>query len=157
MTQKLEKFRPPSRFEHWFNALVAVFAKLGITFPDGYRLLVVGRKTGKTHAIAVTVPTIDGKKYLVAPRGETQWVRNVRAAGRAALEKGTRTDVFRVDEITGPEKNAILAEYLRRYHKAVQRYFETPAGAGPEEFQHIADAYPVFALEPATNVADDSP
>ena len=156
MGEKLEKFRPPSRFEHWFNALVALLAKLGITFPDGYRLLVVGRKSGKTRAIAVTVPTIDGKKYLVAPRGETQWVRNVRAAGRAALEKGSKTNFFRVEEITGSAKNAILAEYLRRYHKAVQRYFEIPAGAGAEEFATIADAYPVFALEPTTNSDGDS-
>ena len=148
MPNKLEDFRPPSRFEHWFNALVAVLAKLGITFTDGYRLLVTGRKSGKTYAVAVTVPTINNKKYLVAPRGETQWVRNARAAGQVALEKGKQREQFEVHEIQGAEKLAVLAEYLRRYHKAVQRYFSVSAGAAPDEFNEIAEAYPVFILKP---------
>lgn len=149
MQQKFEKFRPPSRFEHWFNRLVAVLAKLGITFRDGYRLLVVGRKSGKTFAIAVTVPTIDGKKYLVAPRGETQWVRNARAAGQISLQKGSYLEVFQVQEIEGPEKLSVLAEYLQRYEKAVQRYFSLPAGSEAQQFVEIAAAYPVFLLVPA--------
>ena len=104
MTNELEKFRSPSRFEHWFNALVALLAKFGISFRDGYRLLVVGRKSGKIYVIIVNVPTIDGEKYLVAPRGETQWVRNARAAGEVVLEKGSSKIPYTLEEISGPKK-----------------------------------------------------
>lgn len=148
MTNELEKFRSPSRFEHWFNAFVALLAKFGISFRDGYRLLVAGRKSGKIYAIAVTVPTIDGEKYLVAPRGETQWVRNARAAGEVVLEKGSTKIAYTLEEVSGPKKNSVLAEYLNRYHKAVQRYFPLPAGSEADKFDSIAHAFPVFILTP---------
>lgn len=146
MAKQLEKFRPPSRFEHWFNALVAMLAKFGITFRDGYRLLVTGRKSGKIYAVAVTVLTLEGQKYLVAPRGETQWVRNARAAGEVVLEKGDNKKRYAVEEISGPNKNLVLAAYLNQYHKAVQRYFPLEAGSAPEQFDSIAHAFPVFLL-----------
>ena len=123
MAKQLEKFRPPSRFEHWFNALVAMLAKFGITFRDGYRLLVTGRRGGKIYAVAVTVLTLEGQKYLVAPRGETQWVRNARAAGEVVLEKGDNKKRYAVEEISGPNKNFVLAAYLTQYHKAVSDTF----------------------------------
>ncbi|MGR8946620.1 MAG: nitroreductase/quinone reductase family protein [Gammaproteobacteria bacterium] len=148
MTKELEKFRQPSRFEHWFNALVALLAKFGITFRDGYRLLVAGRKSGKIYSVAVTVPTIGSEKFLVAPRGETQWVRNARAAGEVNLEKGALNDRYVIEEIFGEKKNQVLAEYLNRYQKAVQRYFPVSAGAAPQQFEAIADAFPVFVLRP---------
>ena len=148
MREELKKFRPPSRFEHWFNAVIALLAKLGITFPDGYRLLVAGRKSGKIYSVAVTVPTIAGKKYLVAPRGETQWVRNARSAGEVSLEKGSWRNTYRVNEVDNEQKLSVLSEYLRRYHKAVQRYFPIAAGSDAASFAELADAYPVFLLSP---------
>ncbi|MEM7469178.1 MAG: nitroreductase [Pseudomonadota bacterium] len=146
--EKIPKFRPPSRFEHWFNAGAALLARFGISFPDGYQLLVRGRKSGKIYSVAVTVPDIDNKKYLVAPRGETQWVRNARAAGKITLKKGAEENVFLIGELSGQEKHMVLATYLSRYRKAVQRYFSLPAGSEPAAFEGISDAYPVFLLTP---------
>lgn len=149
MSKQLQKFRSPSRFEHWFNALVALLAKFGITFKDGYRLIVRGRKSGKEYVIAVTVLTLDEQKYLVAPRGETQWVRNARAAGQVFLEKGNRGDHFSVEELTDEKKLIVLSAYLSRYRKAVKRYFPLPPGSDPQEFADIADSFPVFLLTPS--------
>lgn len=148
MTKSLEKFRPPSRFEFLFNALVATFARFGITFTDGYRLVVVGRKSGKRYVVAVTVLPLDGRKYLVAPRGETQWVRNARAAGKVCLEKGSVSQYYSIDELAGEKKNLVLSAYLLKYRKAVQRYFPLPAGSEPQAFADIADAFPAFLLTP---------
>lgn len=148
MKKNLDTFRSPSRFEHWFNAFVALLAKLGITFRDGYRLIVIGRRSGKQYAVAVTALSFQGQRYLVAPRGETQWVRNARAAGQVTLEKGSSVQRFDIAEICDEQKNAILAEYLNQYQKAVQRYFPIPAGAEPEAFEEIADYFPVFLLTP---------
>lgn len=149
MSPPLDKFRPPSRFEHWFNALVALLAKLGITFRDGYRLIVKGRKSGKEFAVAVTVLSLDGKQYLVAPRGETQWVRNVRVAEQVRLEKGTSVTKHHAQEIYDEQKLVVLSAYLSEYRKAVQRYFPVPAGSAPEAFKSIAGSFPTFLLVPA--------
>lgn len=146
MNQQLEKFRSPSRFEHWFNAFVALLAKFGITFKDGYRLIVRGRKSGNEYAVAVTVLTLDGEQYLVAPRGETQWVRNVRAAEQVRLEKGASVESFLTQELNDDRKLPVLSAYLSEYRKAVQRYFPIQAGSAPEEFESIADSYPTFLL-----------
>lgn len=146
MNQPLEKFRPPSRFEHWFNAFVALLAKFGITFKDGYRLIVKGRKSGNEYAVAVTVLTLGGEQYLVAPRGETQWVRNVRVAEQVRLEKGASIESFLTQELNDDRKLSVLSAYLSEYRKSVQRYFPIQAGAAPEEFKSIADSYPTFLL-----------
>ena len=146
MSRQLEKFRSPSRFEHWFNGFVALLAKFGITFKDGYRLIVRGRKSGNEYAVAVTVLTLNGEQYLVAPRGETQWVRNVRVAEQVRLEKGASVENFHTQELTDDRKLAVLSAYLSEYRKAVQRYFPIQAGAAPEEFKSIADSYPTFLL-----------
>ena len=149
MSKPLEKFRAPSRFEHWFNALVALLGRFGITFKDGYRMIVKGRKSGKEFAVAVTVLSLDGKQYLVAPRGETQWVRNVRVVRQVRLEKGARVNEFHSQEIDDEQKLVVLSAYLSEYRKAVQRYFPIPAGSEPDAFKSIANSFPTFLLVPA--------
>jgi hypothetical protein len=98
----------------------------------------------------VNVLTLDGVRYLVAPRGVTQWVRNVRAAGECDLRVGRRVETVRVDELADQEKPAILRAYLRRWKWEVGQFFD---GVGPDatddELLAIASGYPVFRLAAA--------
>ena len=76
------------------------------------------------------------KRYLVAPRGYTQWVRNAIASGTVSLKKGQRSEEFAIRILSDDEKPEILKSYLDRYKLTVQRYFPVPAGLGPKPFGH---------------------
>ena len=92
----------------------------------------------------------EGKRYLVAPRGYTQWVRNALASGAVSLKKGRRSEEFRIRILSDNEKPEILKAYLDRYKLTVKRYFPVPAGSGTEAFQPLTANYPVFELLPIT-------
>lgn len=89
---------------------------------------------------------LEGKRYLVAPRGRTQWVRNAEVAKEIVLRRGGERQKFRVSGISDAEKPAILKAYLDNYRREVQRYFSVPAGSAPETFSTVASSYPVFEL-----------
>jgi hypothetical protein len=89
---------------------------------------------------------VDGKRYLVAPRGRTQWVRNAEATGEITLKRGRSRQSFRLRPIPDEDKPALLKLYLERYVAAVQRYFSVRAGSAPEAFREVAPNYPVFEL-----------
>jgi hypothetical protein len=91
---------------------------------------------------------IDGKRFLVAPRGRTQWVRNAEAAGEITLKKGRERRRFRLRPLDGAGKLRILQAYLDRFRREVQTYFPVPAGSPPEAFEPIAENYPAFELIP---------
>jgi hypothetical protein len=82
----------------------------------------------------------------VAPRGETQWVRNARASREVWLKKGKRSERFGLQEVADQDKAQILKLYLDRFRTTVQRYFPIPAGSSLEAFTPIAGRYPVFEL-----------
>jgi hypothetical protein len=94
----------------------------------------------------VDLLAIDGKRFLVAPRGRTQWVRNAEAAGEVALKKGSWHRTFRVQSVADQQKPALLKAYLDSFKAEVQRYFPVAAGADVAAFVGIADNYPVFEL-----------
>jgi hypothetical protein len=89
---------------------------------------------------------MDGKKYLVAPRGRTQWVRNAETAGQITLKKGRYRKVFRLRPLARSDKPVILKAYLDRFHREVQRYFPVQAGSEVGEFIPLADKYPAFQI-----------
>ena len=91
---------------------------------------------------------MNGKKYLVAPRGRTQWVRNAEAAGQVTLKKGSKSQKFRLRPIPDADKPPILKAYLDTFKREVQRYFPIPAGSPPESFAAVARSYPAFELLP---------
>lgn len=90
----------------------------------------------------------DGKRYLVAPRGHTQWVRNAIVSGTVSLKKGRRSEEFCVRLLSDDEKPEILKSYRDRYKPTVQRYFPVPAGSPTEAFRPLTGDYPVFELVP---------
>ena len=139
-------FLEPKPIEKIFNRALGYLVGLGIGPGYMYLLQVRGRKSGRLYETPVNMLDVDGKLYLVAPRGRTQWVRNAEATGEIALKKGRLSQSFRLRPILDAEKPELLKLYLERYVGAVQRYFTVKAGSPPESFRGVAPDYPVFEL-----------
>lgn len=119
---------------------------MGLGFSYNYLLQVKGRKSGKIYSTPINLLELNGKRFLVAPRGRTQWVRNAEAAGEIALKKGSIRQRFRLRSLTDDEKPAILKAYLDCFKNEVQRYFPVAAGSPVESFRELAESYPTFEL-----------
>jgi deazaflavin-dependent oxidoreductase (nitroreductase family) len=146
MNSPLPVFREPSGVEKIFNRLFGFLVGLGLGFSHNYLLQVRGRKSGKLYSTPINLLELNGKSYLVAPRGRTQWVRNAEAAGEVTLKKGSSRRKFRLNRIPDAEKPQILMAYLDTFKRDVQRYFTIPAGSPQESFAVISGSYPVFEL-----------
>ncbi len=110
-------------------------------------LRVRGRKSGKWRSTPVNLLTLAGEHYLVAPRGETQWVRNLRVAGDGELRVGRRIQVFRATELADTEKVEVLRAYLKRWKAEVGTFFGgVGADASDADLLRIAPDHPVFRL-----------
>ena len=131
-----------------FNGAVAALTRAGVSVMGSRVLTVRGRKTGAERSVPVNLLTHAGRRYLVAPRGTTQWVRNLRAAGEGRLRVGRRVEEFRADEIPDADKPEILRAYLRRWRFEVGAFFE---GVGPkssdDDMRRIAPDHPVFLVQ----------
>ena len=139
-------FLQPSPFERLFNRLFGFLLGLGLGLPHNYLLQVEGRKSGRIYSTPVNILDYKGRRLLVAPRGETQWVRNARAREQVWLKRGRSRQRYAVRAFDNGDKPEVLKEYLNRYRVTVQRYFSLPADAPVEAFSEIAWLYPVFEL-----------
>ena len=139
----------PSPLERAFNRAFGVLVALGLGLRHNYLLEVRGRTTGRVHSTPVNVLEFNSKRFLVAGRGRTQWVRNAEVSGEVVLRKGRNSARFRLRAVPCHEKPAILSAYLDRFRPTVQRYFPVPAGSDPEALASLADRYPVFELLPS--------
>jgi deazaflavin-dependent oxidoreductase (nitroreductase family) len=142
-------FLEPRPIEKIFNRALGYLVGLGIGPGYMYLLQVRGRKSGRLYETPVNMLDMEGKRYLVAPRGRTQWVRNAEATGEITLKKGRSRQNFRLRPIADGEKPPLLKLYLERFVTQVQRYFTLKAGSAPEAFREVAPNYPVFELLPA--------
>jgi deazaflavin-dependent oxidoreductase (nitroreductase family) len=136
--------------QHVANPLVRRLARLGLS-PKGLReLQVVGRTSGALRTVPVNLLEVDGRRYLVAPRGTTQWVRNIRASGGGNLRLGRRLEAIAVSELADADKPPVLREYLRRWRSEVKVFFEgIDVDATDEQIAGIAPGFPVFEVRPA--------
>ena len=148
MNSALPVFREPSAVEKIFNRVFGFLVGLGVGFSYNYLLEVRGRKTGKLYSTPIDLLELDGKKFLVAPRGRTQWVRNAEAAGEVTLKKGSNRQKVHLRPLAEEEKLPILKAYLDTFRREVQRYFPIPAGSPQESFASISGSYPAFELLP---------
>ena len=140
----------PGKSDAVFNKLVAALTRMGVSVLGSRVLAVRGRKSGEWRTTPVNLLTVDGERYLVAPRGETQWVRNIRVAGEGTLRVGRRTEVFRPVELADPDKPAVLRAYLRRWKFEVGRFFDgVDDAASDEQLMVIAPRHPVFKVTTA--------
>jgi deazaflavin-dependent oxidoreductase (nitroreductase family) len=129
------------------NPLVAASTRLGLPLAGSRVLAVRGRTSGEWRTTPVNPLTIDGTRYLVAPRGHTQWVRNLRAAGTGELRSRRRAETFSAVEVADADKPALLREYLRRWAWEVGLFFDgVDASATEEELLAAAPKHPVFRI-----------
>jgi deazaflavin-dependent oxidoreductase (nitroreductase family) len=144
--------RPGWFTKNVFNRLLKGLMALGFSVWGSRVLEVRGRSSGEPRRTPVNLLSLDGARYLVAPRGETQWVRNLRAAGEGRLLLGRRGESFRAQEIVGDaEKVPILRAYLARWKAEVGVFFD---GVGPDssedELRDAAAKHPVFRIAAPT-------
>jgi deazaflavin-dependent oxidoreductase (nitroreductase family) len=135
------------QMDRLMGGMVAGLTRLGISLKGSRVLSVRGRKSGEWRSTPVNVLNFEGSQYLVAPRGHTQWVRNMRAAGGGQLRVGRHVQNFTATELPDDQKPEVLREYLRRWKFEVGMFFE---GVGPdaptEKLREIAPGYPVFRI-----------
>ena len=141
-------YRAPGRFTRAvMNPLVAGLTRLGLPLAGSAVLGVRGRTSGEVRTTPVNPLRLDGQRYLVAARGHTQWVRNLRAAGEAELTVGRRTETVRATELPDAEKVPVLRAYLRAWAWEVGAFFDgVDADATDAELLAIAPRHPVFAI-----------
>ena len=143
------RFQQPGWFtKHVFNPLVAGLTRLGIGLAGSRVLEVQGRKSGEWRQTPVNPLQFEGKRYLVSPRGNTQWVRNMRVSGSGRLVRGRRVEEFTATEIPEGERPPLLRAYLEKWKWEVGAFFD---GVGPdssdEELRRIAPDHPAFRID----------
>jgi deazaflavin-dependent oxidoreductase (nitroreductase family) len=146
-------YRAPGWFtRNVFNRSIAFLTRHGVSVLGSRVLAVRGRSSGEWRTTPVNLLELDGHQYLVSPRGEGQWVRNLRQAGTGELRVGNKVEAFRGRELSDDEKVAVLRAYLKRWKFEVGVFFE---GVGPDssddELRAIAPRHPAFEVLPVTS------
>jgi deazaflavin-dependent oxidoreductase (nitroreductase family) len=145
-----DHYRAPGWFtRNVINRLVASLTGRGVSVLGSRVLAVRGRTSGEWRTTPVNLLNHDGRRYLVAPRGETQWVRNLRAAGTGELRVGSRAESFRGRELADDEKVPVLRAYLKKWRAETGIFFEgTGPGSTDDQIRAIAPKHPAFELLP---------
>jgi deazaflavin-dependent oxidoreductase (nitroreductase family) len=144
------RYIKPRGFEVYVNRALNLLPKLGLGVWGARTLAVRGRKSGEWKTVAVNLLSLDGERYLVAPRGQTQWVRNIRVAGGGELRLGRRTEPFTVTELPDIEKLPVLRRYLERWGWELGQFFEgVTKNATDEQLAEISPGFPVFRINRA--------
>ena len=129
------------------DAFIATLLRVGVKIGTASLLTVRGRKSGQPHAVPVLVVEQDGQRWLVAPYGVVQWVRNIRVAGTATLTQGRRTEAIAVTELSAREAAPVLKQYLALQRAAdIQKYFDVTKDSPVEDFEREAARHPVFKI-----------
>jgi deazaflavin-dependent oxidoreductase (nitroreductase family) len=143
--------RPGWFTKNVFNPLVGLLTRVGVSLAGSRVLEVRGRKSGEWRSTPVNPLGFEDQRYLVAPRGETQWVRNIRVSGGGRLRKGRGTEDFTVTEIPDDEKLPILRAYLKKWAWEVGAFFQgVGADAPDEDLRRIAPLHPIFRITGGT-------
>jgi deazaflavin-dependent oxidoreductase (nitroreductase family) len=151
MNDAASRYIQPKSADNLFNSAVGRLTRLGVSVYGSRVLYVKGRTSGEWRSTPVNpLRLADGTRYLVAPRGNTQWVRNMRAAGGGELRIGRKVEPFTVTEVADDAKPAILRAYLKKWKFEVGVFFDGVDAKAPEEkLREIAPGYPIFRIEPA--------
>ncbi|GAB2688061.1 nitroreductase/quinone reductase family protein [Nocardia thraciensis] len=142
------RYIAPTGLDPMLGKVVNLLPKLGISVAGSRLLAVRGRKSGEWRTTLVNLLVDDsGARYLVAPRGHTQWVRNLRAVGAGELRLGRKVEPFTATEVADVDKVPVLRLYLRKWGWEVGRFFEgVTKDASDEELAAIAPGFPVFRI-----------
>jgi hypothetical protein len=138
----------PGAVERILGRILASLVRIGLVRGHFYVLEVRGRRSGRTISLPVDPLDLDGRRYLVCARGDANWVRNARAAGKVVLVRAMRRHPYAVRELPPSMRPPVLKAYLDRFAGEVQRFFPIPKGSPVESFNDLAPLYPVFELQP---------
>lgn len=129
------------------NSLTAfLVGRLGINIQGAKVLEVRGRKSGEIRSVVVNPLDLDGMRYLFSPRGETQWVKNIRATGEGTLRRGKKSTSFRVEELRDEEKEPVIRAYLDRWHWQVGAIMGVEKHPDEATVGNLAPRHPVFRV-----------
>ena len=149
------------RFVRVANVLTTTLLRAGVNLVGfgrhpTYLLTVRGRKSGQPRTTPVSVVERAGKRYLFAPYGIVDWVRNLRAAGTATLTRGHRAEEVRATELPGGEAGVVLKAFIQSGNP-MGRFFAVTMGSSDEEFARATISHPVFLLQSvaSTEAGDD--
>ena len=148
----MARYVKPTRIDVAFNWMMGVLGRMGVSLAGSRVLAVRGRTSGEWRTTPVNPLRLGGERYLIAPRGHTQWVRNLRVSGAGELRHGRRVEVFRAEEVADADKPAILREYLRVWAWEVGKFFDgVDASASDAKLAELAPDFPVFRIETVTS------
>ena len=148
MMTTTDRYLAPDRFTRRVaNPLMAWMVRRGLGVRGARQLEVRGRSSGEWRTTPVNPLTVDGERFLVAPRGETQWVRNLRVSGTGRLRIGRRVEEFAAAEVADADKTPILRAYLAAWAFEVGKFFEgVDADSTDDELAAEAPGFPVFRI-----------
>ena len=142
-------YHKPSGPVKLMNSIISRLAGIGLVPMNTVLLQARGRRSGEMRSTAVSWVEHEGKRYLVSPRGNTEWARNAKAAGEAVI-KSRKTERVRLEEVPVEQRAPIIKAYLKKTAMVTKREFGLDPGAPLEEFERIADRHPVFRISPAS-------
>ncbi len=137
------------------NRIIMGMLKIGFAPRNYYLLTVPGRKTGKLYTVPVVLVENGNKRWLVAPYGEVDWVKNARASGKVKVFRGKHSKDLSIREITPKEAAPVLKRYLKE-NPIMKQYFDAQADSAVEEFVDEARTRPIFELTAAKVGTDKS-
>ena len=146
---KSRSYLRPRGVERWFGNILVPLVRIGVIRGHFHVLEVRGRKSGRTISLPVDPLDLDGRRYLVCARGDSNWVRNTRAAGEVVLVRALRRRRYLARDVSPGLRPPLLKAYLDRFPGEVQRFFPVPRGSPVEAFTELAADYPVFELQPS--------
>jgi hypothetical protein len=138
----------PGAVDRICGHLLGFLVRIGLVRGHIYVLEVRGRKSGNTISLPVDPLDLDGKRYLVCARGESNWVRDARTAGEVMLARAMRRHRYAVRALPPCMRPPVLKAYLDRFASEIQRFFPVPKGSPVEVFNDLAPRYPMFELQP---------
>ncbi|HEY0536029.1 MAG TPA: nitroreductase family deazaflavin-dependent oxidoreductase [Actinoplanes sp.] len=141
------RYLVPDRTAKVFNAVAKWLTARGISLLGSRILAVRGRKSGQTRTTIINLFTYEGSQYLLAPRGQTEWVRNLRAAGEGELRLGRRVQRFAPVEIADADKEPLIRLYLRKWAWETGAFFDGLKADSPAaDIEAAAPGFPVFQI-----------
>jgi hypothetical protein len=144
----MAEYKRPGRLAAAGNSLVRLLTGLGVSPQGAHTLTVRGRRSGKMVSTPVNPLTLNGTRYLVAPRGNTHWARNALAGGEAELRLGRKRERVRLVLLPEEERPPIIAAYLRRWGNVTREHFGATSNTpGEDELVRLAARTPVFRIE----------
>jgi deazaflavin-dependent oxidoreductase (nitroreductase family) len=154
MPENAGSYLRPNAVERIFGRILVALVRIGLVGGHFHVLEVRGRKSGRTLSLPVDPIECDGRRYLVCARGNSNWVRNARAAGEIVLVRARQRRRYAVRELPPDLRAPVLKAYLDAYSREVQRFFPVPKGSPVTAFEPLAPRFPVFELQP---IGDQQP